>query len=126
KAKWQDLLRQMSAAEAQYGTLTPQQQEVINSAAVVAPSPAAHVEIPEALPVGVANEVGLQANTIVAARAVSAQFPQISTIDGVRPDSKPWHPNGLAIDIMIPNYNSPAGIALGDQIVAFALANAGR
>ncbi|MGV0838327.1 coiled-coil domain-containing protein [Mycolicibacterium thermoresistibile] len=126
QAKWQDLLRQIRAAEAQYGTLTPQQQEVINSAAVVAPSPAAHVEIPEALPVGVANEVGLQANTIVAARAVSAQFPQISTIDGVRPDSKPWHPNGLAIDIMIPNYNTPEGIALGDQIVAFALANAGR
>ena len=87
---------------------------------------AAVVDIPEALPVGVANEAGLQPNTVLAARAVSARFPQINTIDGVRPDSKPWHPRGLAIDIMIPNYNSPEGIALGDEILAFAMANAGR
>ena len=89
---------------------------------------AARVDIPEAaaLPVGVANEAGLQPNAILAARAVSQQFPQISEIGGVRPDSKPWHPSGLAIDIMIPNAGSPEGIALGDQIMAYALANAGR
>jgi hypothetical protein len=62
----------------------------------------------------------------MAARAVSSQFPQIAEIDGVRPDTKPWHPNGLAIDIMIPNPTSPEGIALGDQILAFAMSNAGR
>ena len=90
----------------------------------VAPPPIA--EIPEALPVGVASEAGLQPNAILAARAVSARFPQISEIDGVRPDSKPWHPSGLAIDIMIPNPDSPEGIALGDQILAFAMSNAGR
>ena len=84
------------------------------------------MDIPEALPVGVAYEAGLQANTIVAARAVSARFPQIADIDGVRPDSKPWHPSGLAIDIMIPNPGSPEGIALGDEILAFAMSNAGR
>ena len=44
------------------------------------------------------------------------RFPQIGEIDGVRPDSKPWHPSGLAIDIMIPNPESPEGIALGDEI----------
>lgn len=43
-----------------------------------------------------------------------------------RPDSKPWHPRGLTIDIMIPNHGSPEGIALGDQILAFAMANAGQ
>lgn len=99
--------------------------------AAVVPPPAAPLPmaIPdnfEALPVGVAYEAGLQPNTILAARAVSQQFPQIAEIGGVRPDSKPWHPNGLAIDIMIPNAESPEGIALGDQIMAFALANAGR
>ncbi len=78
------------------------------------------------MPVGVASEAGLQPNTVVAARAVSRQFPQIADIDGVRPDSKPWHPSGLAIDIMIPNPESPEGIALGDQILAFAMSNAGR
>lgn len=83
-------------------------------------------EISEALPVGVAAEAGMQPNTILAARAVSAQFPQIRAIDGVRPDSKPWHPSGLAIDIMIPNSDSPEGIALGNEILSFAMSNAGR
>ncbi|MDV3123484.1 glycoside hydrolase [Mycobacterium sp. 21AC1] len=133
QAKWGELLRQIAAAEAQYGALTPQQQAVIDNAvpgqppADAGPSlAAAVVDIPEALPVGVASEAGLQPNTIVAARAVSARFPQIADIDGVRPDSKPWHPSGLAIDIMIPNPDSPEGIALGDQILAFAMSNAAR
>jgi peptidoglycan DL-endopeptidase CwlO len=152
QAKWGELLRQIAAAEAQYAVLTPQQRAVIENAvpppppqsppapqdpAIVAmpgpplgdpaaPLAAAPVDIPEALPVGVANEAGLQPNTILAARAISARFPQIATIDGVRPDSKPWHPRGLAIDIMIPNPESPEGIALGDQIHAFAMANAAR
>jgi hypothetical protein len=149
QAKWSELLRQITAAEAQYAALTPQQQAVVDAASSVpppapsAPAPvdppivampgdvgpslaAAVVDIPQALPVGVASEAGLQANTIVAARAVSAMFPQIAEIDGVRPDSKPWHPSGLAIDIMIPNPGSPEGIALGDQILAFAMSNAAR
>lgn len=145
QAKWSDLQRQILAAEAQYAALTPRQQAVVDNAAAVlppvpgAPAPAgppiaampgqppnASVDIPEILPVGVASEVGLQPNTIVAARAISARFPQIATIDGVRPDSKPWHPRGLAIDIMIPNPESPEGIAIGNEILAFAMANAGR
>ncbi|WP_319452870.1 MULTISPECIES: glycoside hydrolase [unclassified Mycobacterium] len=139
QAKWRELLRQISAAEAQYAALTPQQQAVVDAASAPVPVDppivampgdpslaAAVVDVPEALPVGVASEVGLQPNTIVAARAVSARFPQIADIDGVRPDSKPWHPSGLAIDIMIPNSSSPEGIALGDEILAFAMANAAR
>ncbi len=151
QAKWKDLLSQIAAAEAQYAALTPQQQAVVDAApppppsapapedpAIVAmpgpqppvdPGPslaAAVMDIPDALPVGVAREAGLQPKAILAARAVSAQFPQIREIGGVRPDSKPWHPSGLAIDIMIPNHTSPEGIALGDQIMAFALNNAGR
>jgi hypothetical protein len=134
-----ELLRQIAAAEAQYAALTPQQQAVVANAAPaiaampnvppgdLAPPPAGAIpDISEALPVGVASEAGLQPNTVLAARAVSAQFPQIAEIDGVRPDSKPWHPSGLAIDIMIPNPESPEGIALGDQIMAFAMSNAGR
>lgn len=125
QTKLRELLRQIAEAEAQYGALTPQQQAVVNNAAAVIPGAGA-ADIPESLPVGVASEVGLQPNTIVAARAVSAQFPQISEIGGVRPDSKPWHPSGLAIDIMIPNAGSPEGIALGNEIMAFALSNAAR
>ncbi len=151
QAKWGELQRQIVAAEAQYAALTPPQRAVVD-ARLPAPPPqsvpapadppivampgqlpgdvvppmAAVVDIPEALPVGIANEAGLQANTIVAARAVSARFPQIAFIDGVRPDTKPWHPSGLAIDIMIPNPDSPEGIALGDEILAFAMSNAAR
>lgn len=150
QSKWRQLQRQITAAEAQYAALTPAQQAVVDNAvapppqgvpapadpllnampapppAAVVPPPAAAVDIPEALPVGVAYEAGLQPNTIVAARAVSQRFPQIAEIDGVRPDPKPWHPSGLAIDIMIPNSESPEGIALGDEILAFAMANAAR
>ena len=152
-AKWSELQRQIAAAEAQYAALTSQQRAVFDNPppppppppnaptpadpAIVAmpdhPAPeiasplaAVRADIPEALPVGVAREAGLQPNTIMAARAISARFPQISSIDGVRPDSKPWHPNGLAIDVMIPNHSSPEGIALGDEILAFMMSNAGR
>ncbi|WP_234814393.1 MULTISPECIES: hypothetical protein [Mycolicibacterium] len=78
------------------------------------------------LPVGRAPEKGLQVETILAARAVSARFPEILNIGGVRADSMKWHPNGLAIDVMIPNYASPEGKALGDRIVAYVLDNADR
>lgn len=82
--------------------------------------------IDRALPPGVAPERGLQVRTILTARAVSAAFPEIHNIGGVRPDALRWHPNGLALDVMIPNPSSAEGIALGNQIVQYALANAER
>jgi hypothetical protein len=82
------------------------------------------VDIPRALPAGVAPERGLQVNTILVARHISAIFPEIHEIGGVRPDALRWHPDGLALDVMIPNPSSDAGIALGNQIVAYVLKNA--
>jgi len=82
--------------------------------------------VPQLLPVGRAPERGLQVKTILAARLISAVFPEITNMGGVRPDALPWHPRGLAIDVMIPNPSSAQGIALGNQIVAFALKNADR
>jgi hypothetical protein len=78
------------------------------------------------LSAGVVPEQGLQVKTILAARSVSAAFPQIRSAIGVRPDAKPWHPSGRAIDLMIPNPGSAEGIALGDAILAFVMDNAGR
>lgn len=78
------------------------------------------------LPAGVAPESGLQVHTIWAARAISSLFPDITTIHGYRQDPLKWHPNGLAIDVMIPDYHSPEGIELGNQIAGYALANAER
>ena len=78
------------------------------------------------LPAGVAPERGLQVRTILTARSVSAVFPEINNIGGVRQDALRWHPDGLALDVMIPNPGSDAGIALGNQIVAYVLNNAKR
>ena len=60
------------------------------------------------------------------ARSISAVFPEIQQIGGVRPDALRWHPNGLALDVMIPNPGTAQGIALGNQIVAFVMKNAAR
>jgi hypothetical protein len=93
---------------------------------LTADAPTAAQPFTFALPAGVAPENGLQVKTIWAARAISLLFPQITTIGGYRQDALRWHPNGLAIDVMIPNHNSPEGIELGDQIAGYALANAKR
>ena len=78
------------------------------------------------LPPGVASERGLQKDTILAARAVSAAFPEIRDIGGWRPDALPWHPNGQAIDVMIPDPTSAHGRALGDAVLRFALQHKDR
>jgi hypothetical protein len=101
--------------------------EIVTPAAPVAAIPrASRQAVRQVLPVGVAPEKGLQVETILAARAVSGMFPEILNIGGVRPDSMRWHPNGLAIDVMIPNYRTAEGRALGDRVVAFVLDNADR
>lgn len=82
------------------------------------------------LPPGVGAEGGLQSNTIVGKRIISALFPEITDIGGFRQDSLKWHPSGLALDVMIPGQGglndptTPAGKALGDQINAFVRQNA--
>ena len=76
------------------------------------------------LPAGIAPESGLQTHTIWVARAIAVMFPEVKTIGGYRQDPLPWHPNGLAIDVMIPDYHSDEGIALGNQVAGFALAMA--
>ncbi len=101
-------------------------ETVVASQPVTMPATAAHPVPPRTLPAGVAQEQGLQVDTILTARAVSAAFPEILTIGGVRPDSLKWHPHGMAIDVMIPNARTPAGIALGDSVLAYVLQNAKR
>jgi hypothetical protein len=93
---------------------------------LAASAPLAAQDFQFALPPGRTPENGLQIHTIWAARAISTMFLDIKTIGGYRQDPLKWHPNGLAIDVMIPNYHSPEGIELGNQIAGFALANAKR
>ncbi|KAA0108676.1 hypothetical protein [Mycolicibacterium sp. P1-5] len=99
---------------------------VATQAELVASRSAVNRTTLRALPAGAGVEQGLQIKTILAERLVSAYFPEIHNIGGVRPDALKWHPNGMAIDVMIPNYQTPGGKELGDRIAAFALANADR
>jgi hypothetical protein len=133
--------------------VAPISEEALAEAPEALPAPDALPDAPEALPdgeasaeahiddavtvahvdgahnllaAGVCNERGLQVKTIAVERAVSAKFPQIHNMIGVRPDAKPWHPNGLAVDIMIPNAGSSEGIALGNAIRDYALHHVGE
>ena len=72
---------------------------------------------------GRANERGLQKYTKLMNRAISAAFPEIKEIGGVRSDSLHWHPDGLALDIMIPNWDTPEGRQLGNEVVNFLVRN---
>jgi len=93
---------------------------------LMANAPVAAPDFQFPLSPGPAPEAGLQIHTIWAARAIATMFLEIKTIGGHRQDPLPWHPNGLAIDVMIPNPDTPEGIELGNQIAGFALANAKR
>jgi hypothetical protein len=93
---------------------------------LTASAPATAQKFQFALPAGVASEGGLQLKTVWAARAISVMLPEITTIGGYRQDALKWHPNGLAIDVMIPDHASDEGIELGNQIAGYALANAER
>ena len=73
---------------------------------------------------GLANESRIQKYTRRLSRAVTAAFPEITDIGGYRPDSLKWHPAGLALDVMIPQWDTPGGKALGDRVVAFVQAHA--
>ena len=69
-------------------------------------------------------EKGLKPNAIKVHRAVRANFPQITSIGGVRRDPIPDHPSGRALDLMIPGYKSASGKALGQKVALWAKANA--
>lgn len=70
------------------------------------------------------SENGLQPNTVAAKRAIEGAFPEIQSIGGWRPpDGYNEHFNGQALDIMIPNWSSPAGKAYGDKVAQYLLAN---
>ena len=116
----------VAAAPIALAPATPGEQSRTSSGAVELVSASRWRTVDRTLSVGLAPERGLQVKTILASRAISAAFPEIHNIGGVRPDPLPWHPNGLALDVMIPNPGTPAGIALGNEIVSYVLRNAAR
>lgn len=70
------------------------------------------------------STAGLSADAVKVLKAVNAQFPQITTIYGVRSGSDAEdHATGHALDLMIPNYGTAAGKALGNQVAAYLKAH---
>lgn len=85
--------------------------------------------VPNAAGAPPANMSGDAANTTDAKLAVYGNFPAIDSIGtwraaGSVPGSD--HPRGKALDVMIPDYKSAAGIALGNQIANFFMKNSSR
>ena len=72
-----------------------------------------------------AGDGGLQVNTLRGKQIIQKNFPWATNIGGVRKDKLHWHPDGLALDVMIPGaggLNDPtpaAGKAQGDQLYAW-------
>ena len=116
----------MAPSQASVAAAAPTVANATEAELLAASAPVAAQDFQLALPAGIAPEQGLQVHTIWAARAISMMFLEIKTIYGYRQDPLKWHPNGLAIDVMIPNYHSQEGIDLGNQIAGYALANAKR
>ena len=70
-------------------------------------------------------ETGLQVESVRILRNVHHYFPELSMIHGWREfDDYPDHPSGRAVDVMIDNYSTPAGVATGDTIARFLQDNA--
>ena len=101
----------------------------VNAATTPAPGPDAKAAAESGplppLPATKGTEAQLQVDSVRVARAVAAKFPQIQTIGGWRAGGGPVgdHPEGRAVDFMIPNYTSQDGIALGDEINKYVLDN---
>lgn len=64
-----------------------------------------------------ADETHLQPDAVAVGRYLTAHYPELRTIGGWRPrDASPDHPSGCALDVMIPGWDTPAGVELGDRI----------
>ncbi len=64
---------------------------------------------------------GLAPNARALAQYITATYPGVQSIGGVRPDARPDHPSGHAIDIMI-----GSDMGLGDAINADVTGQSGR
>ena len=97
----------------------------VTSAPAPSPPPAGTSAEMAALSANVGSEEHFQVDTVRVTRAVHAKFPQISRICGWRPGGGGYddHPSGRAADIMIENWSSEEGKALGDQVKDFLWAN---
>lgn len=88
-------------------------------AAITADPVATSTATAAAVPIGGMN--GLTPNARSLAHYITANYPGVQSIGGVRGDSRPDHPSGRALDIMI-----GSDMGLGDAINAKIQSRAGR
>ncbi len=94
------------------------------------PKPPAEVlagDLSQPIPASAGSEANMQVDTKRLIRALHAKFGnRISTLGGWRADGGGFgdHPEGRAIDAMIPDYMSGPGVQLGDEILDYVMANA--
>src|SRR5918997_1697191 len=101
----------------------PRSAEAMISSASVLCGPTDAMSCP---PSGFAAESGLNPDALRVLRCVHQGWPQITTYYGVgeRPgNTDSDHPHGNAVDVMIPDYSSQAGVALGDAIAQWLVVN---
>src|SRR5918997_1045949 len=101
----------------------PRSAEATIAAASVMCGPTEAMSCP---PSGFAAESGLNPDALRVLRCVHQGWPQITTYYGVgeRPgNTDSDHPHGNAVDVMIPDYSSQAGVALGDAIAQWLVVN---
>ncbi|MCW3471838.1 M23 family metallopeptidase [Rhodococcus pyridinivorans] len=99
------------------------------SAGPITPVPSAppQGDLAQPLPPSAGSEQGLQVDAKKLARALHLRFgDRIASIGGWRADGgyATDHTEGRAVDAMIANYRSGDGVALGDEITDYVLANA--
>lgn len=76
-------------------------------------------------PTGMPGETGLKPAALRTMRCAHKAFPQVRTIYGVGERGGPSdHGSGQAVDLMIEDYRSAAGKAVGDKAAAWAVAHA--
>ena len=79
-------------------------------------------------PTGRSVEAGLQPDAVLVVRCAVAHF-QIASIGGLATSGHiagSDHYTGRAVDLMIDDWATPAGVAFGDRVAAYFIANAGR
>jgi hypothetical protein len=101
--------------------LDPQSAEAQVTGESVLCGPAEALTCP---PTGRGAEAGLNPDALRVLRCTARGWPEIPTYYGIgsRPNVSD-HPYGNAVDVMIPDYTSPAGAALGDEITQWLLQN---
>ncbi|MDR1266762.1 MAG: hypothetical protein LBK42_14695 [Propionibacteriaceae bacterium] len=75
-------------------------------------------------PRDVGANTGLTTHAIEVKQTLAGVFTEITNIGGYRAGDWGDHGAGRALDVMIPNYGSPAGVELGDTIARWCQDNA--